>query len=180
MPRKKTQLADSIIKNQEKGDPLLNDVQVARFARMMMLDGKLQKSYNILIKALSIISDPNAKAAIGKSSFKCQQVSWTEDRKERCVQLFDQIITAASPAVETKGKRVGSANILIPVPVSGKRKFKLAALWIIESSRKKVGAMSTNLAKEFFDILDGKGATLAKRESVHKNAQSNVVNTSIN
>jgi small subunit ribosomal protein S7 len=69
---------------------------------------------------------------------------------------------------------VGGANYQIPVEVRPERRQALAFRWLIDFSRKKVGkSMMERLATEFMDAALKKGASVKKREDVHKMAEAN-------
>jgi small subunit ribosomal protein S7 len=134
-------------------DPIYANVQVAKFVNCLMLCGK--KSI-----AEGIIYDSFEK--IRRSS-----------RKEP-LDVFDQAMRNVTPILEVKPKRVGGATYQVPVEIRGDRRQALAIRWLIGSARRRAGkSMEEKLAAEFLDASHGLGATIKRKEDMHKMAESN-------
>ncbi len=78
------------------------------------------------------------------------------------------------PQIETKSRRVGGTNYQVPMEVPQRRSTTLAIRWMVDSSRKRgENTMSERLGREILDASNKTGASVKKREDVHKMAESN-------
>ena len=78
------------------------------------------------------------------------------------------------PQVETKSRRVGGTNYQVPMEVPHRRSTTLAIRWMVASSRKRgEKTMAERLGREILDASKNTGASVKKREDVHKMAESN-------
>jgi small subunit ribosomal protein S7 len=90
------------------------------------------------------------------------------------VDTFEQAMRNATPILEVKPRRVGGATYQVPVEIKGDRRFALAIRWLIASARARNGrSMSEKLAAELMDAAHGTGATVKKRDDVHRMAEAN-------
>jgi small subunit ribosomal protein S7 len=134
-------------------DPVYNSVLISKFVNFVMKEGKKTAAQKIVYGALEKLADKKKGAAL---------------------KLFEQAMEAVRPQVEVRSRRVGGANYQVPMPVSGGRQNALAFRWVIgaASSRKGTG-MQDKLASELFDILEGTGGAMKKKEEVHRMADAN-------
>jgi small subunit ribosomal protein S7 len=73
-----------------------------------------------------------------------------------------------------KSRRVGGATYQVPVEVVEDRGRSIAMKWLITSARTRSGkSMEEKLASELVDAVHGRGATIKKRDDVHKMAEAN-------
>jgi small subunit ribosomal protein S7 len=73
-----------------------------------------------------------------------------------------------------KSRRIGGANFQIPTEIRPDRKVSLSMKWLIMFSRKRSGrSMAEKLAAEIVAASKGEGATIKKKEDVHKMAEAN-------
>lgn len=148
MPRGK-----QVPKRQILPDPKFHSLTLAKFVNYLMLDGKKTTAQTIVYGAL----DQLAKKKDGDP-----------------IKLFEKVIETVRPQVEVRSKRVGGANYQVPMPVMGGRGQALAFRWILAATRSRKGtSMEQKLAQEFIDILDGVGATMKKKDDVHRMAEAN-------
>jgi small subunit ribosomal protein S7 len=90
------------------------------------------------------------------------------------VDVFDQALRNATPLLEVKPRRVGGATYQVPVEIRGERRNSLAMRWLINSSRSRNGrSMSEKLAAELLDAFNNTGATIKRREDIHRMAEAN-------
>lgn len=90
------------------------------------------------------------------------------------VEVLEQAIRDATPLLMVKPRRVGGATYQIPVEVEKDRGRSLAMRWIITSVRARSGkSMAEKLASELVDIIQGQGATIKRRDNVHRMAEAN-------
>lgn len=87
---------------------------------------------------------------------------------------FEQAMRNAAPVLEVKPRRVGGATYQVPVEIKGDRRFALAMRWILAAARARSGrSMAERLAAELLDCAHGTGATIKKKEDVHRMAEAN-------
>jgi small subunit ribosomal protein S7 len=137
-----------------KPDLQYSSAKVTKFINYLMLDGKKTTATAAVYKAFDIIKE--------------------ELKVENPLEVFDTAMKNAAPVMEVRSRRVGGANYQVPREVRQERRIYLAMNWIIEAARgqkgKKIGAA---LAAEIIAASKNEGATVAKRENVHKMAEAN-------
>jgi small subunit ribosomal protein S7 len=139
-------------KRQVLPDPMFHDQTVTRFINCMMKHGKKSAAEKAFYGAMDII---NEKGQDG-------------------IDIFRQAIDNAKPLLEVKSRRVGGSNYQVPVEVRPERRLALSIRWIIEFSRNRGGkSMRERLANELMDCAGGRGATVKRRDDVHKMAEAN-------
>ena len=75
------------------------------------------------------------------------------------------------PSLETKSRRVGGATYQVPMEVRPARRQTLALRWLTAYSRaRSERAMAERLAGELMDAANNTGASVKKREELHKQA----------
>ena len=90
------------------------------------------------------------------------------------IETFRQALDNSRPVLEVKSRRVGGSNYQVPIEVRPERRQALAVRWLIEFARKRNGrSMAERLAAEFLDAANKRGATIKRREDVHKMAEAN-------
>jgi small subunit ribosomal protein S7 len=78
------------------------------------------------------------------------------------------------PTLEVKSRRVGGATYQVPVEVRPTRATTLALRWLINYSRaRREKTMTERLMNEILDASNGLGASVKRREDMHKMAESN-------
>jgi small subunit ribosomal protein S7 len=115
----------------------------------------------------------------GKKSTAERAVYAALDRLEEqanrpAIDVFDQALRNATPAVEVKPRRVGGATYQVPVDIRAERRISLAMRWLVRSARARRGrSMAEKLAGELMDAANGQGATVKRREETHRMAEAN-------
>ena len=90
------------------------------------------------------------------------------------MEVFEVAIGNIMPALELKTRRVGAANLQVPVEVSAERRVTLGLRWLVNYSRlRNEKTMQDRLAAEIIDAANGSGASVKKREDLHKMAEAN-------
>jgi len=90
------------------------------------------------------------------------------------MDVFATAINNIMPEVELKVRRIGAANYQVPVEVSPERKVTLGLRWLVNYSRlRNEKSMEERLANEIIDAANGTGASVKKRDDVHKMAEAN-------
>ena len=123
------------------------------FINKMMIDGKKSTAERIVYVALDQLEETTHRPAM---------------------DVFDQALRNATPAVEVKPRRVGGATYQVPVDIRAERRSSLAMRWLVRSARARRGkTMAEKLAGELLDASTGQGATVKRREDTHRMAEAN-------
>ena len=78
------------------------------------------------------------------------------------------------PILEVKTRRIGGANYQVPIEVRPERRQTLGLRWLTTYTRARgEKTMVEKLAKEIMDAANNTGASVKKREDVHKMAEAN-------
>ena len=148
MPRK-----GSVSKRDVLPDPIYNSKLVTRLINKIMLDGKKGTAQEILYTAFQMVETKTGKPAI---------------------EVFDTAINNIMPSLELKSRRVGGSNYQVPVEVSPERRISLGLRWLVNYARSRgEKSMEERLANEIVDASNGVGASIKKRDDVHKMAEAN-------
>jgi len=95
-------------------------------------------------------------------------------RNEDPLKIFRTAVENVKPVVEVKSRRVGGASYQVPVEIRPVRRMALAFRWIQESAHARAGkSMMDKLARELMDAATNTGASVKKREDVHRMAEAN-------
>tara|TARA_B100000674_G_scaffold434190_1_gene393039 strand:- start:405 stop:872 length:468 start_codon:yes stop_codon:yes gene_type:complete len=141
------------LKRKTEPDPIFNSVLVSQIINQVLLDGKKDLASGIVYDALELVQKQSGSDAI-----------------EVLKDAFENV----KPQIETKSRRVGGTNYQVPMEVPHRRGTTLAIRWIVDSSRKRgEKTMSERLGREIIDASNKTGASVKKREDVHKMAESN-------
>jgi small subunit ribosomal protein S7 len=90
------------------------------------------------------------------------------------LEVVTRAVENAKPRVEVKSRRVGGATYQVPLEVAPERSEALALRWVVGFARKRKGTpMHVALANEIKDASSNQGASVRKRDDVHKMAQAN-------
>jgi small subunit ribosomal protein S7 len=80
----------------------------------------------------------------------------------------------ARPLLEVRSRRVGGATYQVPVEVKPGRSTTLALRWLVNFSRaRKEPTIADRLVGEIMDASQGQGASVKRREDIHKMADAN-------
>ncbi|MBE6135865.1 MAG: 30S ribosomal protein S7 [Erysipelotrichaceae bacterium] len=148
MPRK-----GKVAKRDVLPDPIYNSKLVTRLVNKIMIDGKKGTAQKILYTAFKNIEDKTGQPAM---------------------DVFATALNNIMPEVELKVRRIGAANYQVPVEVTPERKVTLGLRWLVNYSRlRHENSMEDRLAAEIIDAANGTGASVKKRDDVHKMAEAN-------
>ena len=93
---------------------------------------------------------------------------------ESSLKVFQQAVLNVTPVVEVKSRRVGGANLQVPLEVNAERGTALALRWLVQAARQRPGReMPLKLANEFIDASNKTGNAIRKREETHRMAEAN-------
>ena len=134
-------------------DPIYKSKLVTKLINNMMIDGKKGTAQKIFYEAMDMI-----KAKTGKDP----------------LEVLESAMENIKPALEVKSRRVGGANYQVPVEVKPERAQALALRWLINYARLRgAHSMAENLANEIMDAAEGTGASVKKRDDMHRMAEAN-------
>ena len=135
-------------------DPVYKDLVIAKFINNMMKSGKKSISENTFYTAMEIIEQ--------------------REKGKKGNDVFRQAIENVKPVLEVKSRRIGGSNVQVPIEIRSERKEALAIRWIIANSRKRSGkSMAIKLADELMAAFKNEGASVKKKEDMHKMAEAN-------
>ncbi len=90
------------------------------------------------------------------------------------LSTLKRAIENVKPQLEVKSRRVGGATYQVPIEVHARRANTLAIRWIVTFARaRRERSMAERLANEILDASNGLGASVKRREDMHKMAESN-------
>ena len=148
MPRK-----GHIQKRDVLEDPLYNNKVVTKLINGIMLDGKKGVAQKIVYGAFSQVEEKTGKPAL---------------------EVFEGAMNNIMPALEVKARRIGGATYQVPIEVRPDRRQALALRWIVMFSRKRgEKTMIDKLAGELADAFNNTGASVKRKEDMHKMAEAN-------
>jgi len=134
-------------------DPIYNSKLVTKLINNMMIDGKKGTAQKIFYSAMEMVKEKTNKEPL---------------------EVLESAMENIKPALEVKSRRVGGANYQVPVEVKADRAQALALRWLINYARLRGGhSMAENLANEIIDASEGTGASVKKREDMHRMAEAN-------
>jgi small subunit ribosomal protein S7 len=90
------------------------------------------------------------------------------------LNVIETALKNVTPVVEVRGRRVGGANLQVPIEVPRPRRLMLALRWILVSARAGKGKpMSQKLATELIAAFNNEGAAVRKKDETHRMAEAN-------
>lgn len=149
MPRKKR----ATLKREVIADPKFQDGLVSKLINQVMYSGKKSTAEKLVYSAFDLMN---------------------EKLKDDPVKIYKAALEKIKPVVEVKTRRVGGANYQVPVEVRYDRRIALGLRWLVGSARaRSEKTFDACLANEMMDALENKGASIKKREDVHRMAEAN-------
>ena len=148
MPRR-----GGVPKREVIADPMYNSTVVTKLINQIMLDGKRGTAQRICYDAFDIIREKTGKDPM---------------------EVFEQAMENIMPALEVKARRIGGATYQVPIEVRADRRQALGLRWLTMFSRKRgEKTMEERLANEILDASNNTGASVKRKEDVHKMAEAN-------
>ena len=142
-----------VVRREISPDARYHSTLIAKFTNKVMRGGKKSIAERIIFNALQIIQ---------------------EQTKRDPADLLEQAIRNITPLLQVKPRRVGGATYQVPVEVRADRGLSLAMRWLIASAKARGGrSMAEKLAAEVMDASQGQGASIKRRENLHKMAEAN-------
>ena len=134
-------------------DPVHGSVLVTQVINKVLLHGKKTTAERIVYSALDIVADKTGGDPVA---------------------ALKRAIDNVRPQLEVRSRRVGGATYQVPVEVRPRRATTLAVRWLVGFSRnRRERSIAERLANEILDASNGIGASVKRREDLHKMAESN-------
>jgi len=134
-------------------DPKYHDKLISKLVAKMMYGGKKSVAEGIVYGAFDLVQ---------------------QKQNEEPLKVFKQALENIKPVLEVRSRRVGGATYQVPVEVRPDRRVSLGLRWLILYARGRgEKTMRERLAGEILDAFSNRGASIKKREDVHKMAESN-------
>jgi small subunit ribosomal protein S7 len=90
------------------------------------------------------------------------------------VVTLKRALDNVKPALEVRSRRVGGATYQVPVEVRAVRQTTLGLRWLVNfAGQRREKTMVERLMNELLDASNGLGASVKRREDMHKMAESN-------
>ena len=148
MPRK-----GHIQKRDVLADPLYDNKVVTKLINTVMLDGKKGIAQKIVYGAFAQVEEKAGKPAL---------------------EVFEGAMNNIMPALEVKARRIGGATYQVPIEVRPDRRQALALRWLVTFSRARgEKTMIDRLSGEILDAYNNTGASVKRKEDMHKMAEAN-------
>ena len=140
-------------KRHTEPDPIYQNVLVTQLINKLMLHGKKTLAERVVYQALDTISERTANDP---------------------VITLKKAVDNARPLLEVRSRRVGGATYQVPVEVRPSRGTTLALRWLVNYSRqRREHTIAERLVGEIMDASQGQGASVKRREDIHKMADAN-------
>ncbi len=134
-------------------DPVYRSVLVTQLINKVLLSGKKTTAERIVYGAFDIVGEKTGGDPVA---------------------AFKRAVDNVRPQLEVRSRRVGGATYQVPVEVRPRRATTLAVRWLVTYSReRRERTMAERLANEILDASNGIGASVKRREDLHKMAESN-------
>jgi len=134
-------------------DPMYNSQLVTKLINQIMLDGKKGVAQKIVYGAFATVENKTGKPA---------------------VEAFEEAMNNIMPVLEVKARRIGGATYQVPVEVRPDRRQALALRWLTNFSRNRSEKkMQDRLANEIVDAVNNTGASVKRKEEMHRMAEAN-------
>ena len=132
---------------------MYNSQLVTKLINQIILDGKKGVAQKIVYGAFGTVEEKTGKPA---------------------VEAFEEAMNNIMPVLEVKARRIGGATYQVPIEVRPDRRQALALRWIVMFSRKRgEKKMEDKLAGELLDAFNNTGASVKRKEDMHKMADAN-------
>ncbi len=134
-------------------DPIYRSTLVTQLVNKVLLSGKRSTAEKIVYDALDIVKDKSGGDAL---------------------TVLKRAMENVKPSLQVKSRRVGGATYQVPVEVRPRRATTLGIRWMVGFARqRREKTMAQRLANELLDASNAIGASVKRKEDVHKMAESN-------
>ena len=134
-------------------DPVYDSFLVTQVVNMVLQRGKRSLAERIVYEALETVGERTGAEPAA---------------------VLKRAVENVKPQLEVRSRRVGGATYQVPVDVRPRRQTTLAIRWIVGYSRdRRERTMAARLAGELLDASNNTGASIKRKEDLHKMAESN-------
>ena len=134
-------------------DPMYNSKLVTKLINNIMHDGKKGIAQTIVYDAFKTVESKAGKNPL---------------------EVFQTALDNIMPALEVKARRMGGSTYQVPMEVRAERRLTLGLRWITTFSRARgEKKMSDRLAGEILDAVNNTGASVKRRDDMHRMAEAN-------
>ncbi len=134
-------------------DPVYRSVLVTQVVNKVLSRGKRTIAERIVYTALADVAEKSGNDP---------------------VTVLKKAVENTRPELEVRPRRVGGATYQVPVEVRPRRATTLAIRWLVGYSRqRREKTMAERLTNEILDASNAVGASVKRREDLHKMAESN-------
>ena len=134
-------------------DPIYKSLLVTQIVNKILQRGKRSLSERIVYEALTIVEQKTGAEPLA---------------------TLKRAVDNVKPQLEVRSRRVGGATYQVPVEVRPRRATTLAIRWLVSFARnRRERTMAQRLANEILDASNGIGASVKRKEDLHKMAESN-------
>ena len=134
-------------------DPVYGSKVITKLVNEIMLDGKKGTAQAIVYDAFDIIK---------------------EKMNLEPLDVFNQALENVKPLLEVKARRVGGSTYQVPMEIRPERRQTLAIRWLVMFARKRSEkTMKEKMAGELMDAYNNAGASIKRKEEMHRMAEAN-------
>jgi len=134
-------------------DPIYNSKVITKLVNQVMQDGKKGIAQGIVYDAFALMK---------------------EKLNQEPMDIFNKALNNTMPVLEVKARRVGGATYQVPMEIRGVRRQTLAIRWLVSFARKRPEkTMKEKLAGELLDAYNNSGASIKRKEEMHRMAEAN-------
>ena len=134
-------------------DPIYGSKVVTKLTNQVMLDGKKGIAQKIVYDAFDIIKEKTGSEPM---------------------DVFTKALENVMPQLEVKARRVGGSTYQVPMEIRPDRRQTLGIRWLVLFSRKRgEKTMKERLAAELMDAYNSTGASVKRKEEMHRMAEAN-------
>ena len=140
-------------KRQLKPDDVFGSRLVSRFINKILLGGRKSAAEKIFYGAMQLV---------------CERTG------ENPLVVLRNAMRNVMPNLEVRPRRVGGATYQVPVEVDTRRQLTLTVRWMVGAMRARGERTAVErMAGEILDAANREGASVRKREEMHRMAEAN-------
>jgi small subunit ribosomal protein S7 len=134
-------------------DPIYNSLLATMIINKILMKGKKILAQHIFYQSMKIIREKTNKDEL---------------------EILQKAINNITPMVELKSRRIGGSSYSIPIEIKHERGISIALSFLIKAARKRPGNKIINkLTNEIIDAANNTGASVKKKDELHKMAEAN-------
>ncbi|MDA1079351.1 MAG: 30S ribosomal protein S7 [bacterium] len=143
-------------------------------SRTVLPDGKYDSA--VVARLINYVMKDGKQSVAKKQVYGALELAATKT-KLKPLELLDSVLSAVSPQMEVRSRRVGGAAYQVPMPVRPKRSEALALRWLVQESNKRPSkqfhSFSEKLAAEMLDAIENTGGAINRKQTAHRMAEAN-------